>query len=153
MLCWLALAVLLAIIAIQLVPYGKDHANPTVRAEPVWDSPRTRQLAARACFNCHSNETAWPWYSNVAPISWMVQRDVEEGREALNFSEWDRAQEEAGEAAEVVQEGEMPPRLYTLFRPTARLSTAETQALIDGLIASLGQVHNRGERRRGGERD
>ena len=73
---------------IQLIPYGRDHTNPAVVAEPAWDLPETRALAVRACFDCHSNETIWPWYSNVAPISWLVQRDVDEGREKLNFSEW-----------------------------------------------------------------
>jgi hypothetical protein len=123
---------------IQLVPYGRAHANPAVRAEPPWDSPQTRDLAVRACFDCHSNGTVWPWYSNIAPVSWMVQRDVEEGRAALNLSEWDRPQEEAAEAAETVSEGEMPPRVYLLTHPDARLGEAETQALIDGLRATLG---------------
>jgi mono/diheme cytochrome c family protein len=69
--------------AIQLVPYGRDHINPQVTQESRWDSARTRALAARACFDCHSNETVWPWYSNVAPVSWLIQRDVDEGRRAL----------------------------------------------------------------------
>jgi hypothetical protein len=56
-------------VAIQLVPYGRDHTNPPVTAEPRWDSPQTRTLAVSACFDCHSNETAWPWYTNVAPFS------------------------------------------------------------------------------------
>jgi hypothetical protein len=73
---------------IQLVPYGRDHTNPPVVAEPAWDSPQTRALAVRACFDCHSNETVWPWYSNVAPASWLVQRDVDDGRRRLNWSEW-----------------------------------------------------------------
>ncbi len=73
---------------IQAVPYGRNHANSPNRTEPTWDSPTTRQLAVRACYDCHSNETIWPWYSNVAPVSWLVQRDVEEGRDEVNFSEW-----------------------------------------------------------------
>jgi hypothetical protein len=59
--------------------YGRDHSNPPVRIEPRWDRARTRELAVRACFDCHSNQTRWPWYSHVAPISWLVQHDVEEG--------------------------------------------------------------------------
>jgi hypothetical protein len=73
--------------AIQLVPFGHDHANPAVVKEPAWPDPQTRQLAQRACFDCHSNQTSWPWYSNIAPVSWLVQRDVLEGRQRLNFSE------------------------------------------------------------------
>jgi hypothetical protein len=63
-------------VLIQLVPFGRDHTNPVVTAEPRWDSPVTRELADRACFDCHSNETEWPWYAGVAPVSWLVYRDV-----------------------------------------------------------------------------
>ncbi|NVB82954.1 MAG: cytochrome C, partial [Kofleriaceae bacterium] len=64
----------------QLVPYGRARSNPPVASEPAWDSPRTRELAVRACFDCHSNETKWPWYARVAPMSWVLERDVEIGR-------------------------------------------------------------------------
>ena len=57
----------------QVVPYGRNHTNPAVVYEPDWDSPETRALAERACFDCHSNETTWPWYSTIAPISWLTQ--------------------------------------------------------------------------------
>jgi hypothetical protein len=77
----------------QAVPYGRNHENPPVQAEPIWDSPRTRQLAKRACFDCHSNETTWPWYTNFAPFSWLAYNDVTGGRSALNFSEWNRPQD------------------------------------------------------------
>ena len=63
------LGVLCLGLVIQLLPYGRDHTNPPVVAEPLWDSPQTRALAKRACFDCHSNETIWPWYTNVAPVS------------------------------------------------------------------------------------
>lgn len=129
---------------IQLVPYGRSHANPPVVAEPTWDSARTRELAVRACFDCHSNETMWPWYSNVAPVSWLVQRDVDEGRAKLNFSEWTAPAEEAGESAETVREGEMPPRVFLLTHPEARLSAAEKDELARGLATMFGE----GERER-----
>jgi hypothetical protein len=118
-----ALAVL-----IQLVPYGREHTNPPVTAEPPWPSPEVRALAVRACFDCHSNETRWPWYSHVAPVSWLVQSDTIEGRSEVNFSEWDRPQKEAGESAEVVLNGEMPPIIYLPTHPQARLSTTEKAA-------------------------
>lgn len=127
-----------AFVAMQLVPYGRDHANPPVVVEPRWDRPSTRALAVRACFDCHSNESAWPWYSHVAPASWLVQNHVDEGRRALNFSDWSRTYEEAGEAGETVLEDEMPPRSYTLMHPEARLSAAEKRALADGLKATVG---------------
>lgn len=107
-------------LAIQAVPYGRAHTNPPVRAEPRWNDDLTRALTVRACFNCHSNETVWPWYWSVAPASWLVQRDVDEGRKALNFSEWDRRQSEAHESAKTVRKGEMPPWFYTVLLPETR---------------------------------
>jgi mono/diheme cytochrome c family protein len=139
------LGLLAAFALIQLVPYGRSHTNPPVTREPTWDQPSTRQLAARACFDCHSNETRWPWYANVAPTSWLVQGHVNEGRRALNFSEWQRAYEEAGEAGESVLEGDMPPRSYLLLHPAAVLSADEKRALAAGLDASLGGRHPKHE--------
>lgn len=137
----LSLAALLVIA--QFVPYGRKHTNPPVRAEPTWDRPVTRELARRACFDCHSNETRWPWYSHVAPVSWLVQHDVDEGREDLNFSEWDRPYEEAGEAAETVLKHTMPPWTYLLAHPEANLTDAERRELATGLNASLGATASR----------
>jgi hypothetical protein len=96
--------------------------------------------ACPPCFDCHSNETVWPWYSRVAPASWLVTRHVTEGREHLNFSEWSRAHEPgeaAEESAELILDGEMPTRDYLLIHPEAKLTPAEQQLLIDGLSASL----------------
>ena len=143
---------------IQLVPYGRDHSNPPVVQEPNWDSPATRELAVRACFDCHSNETVWPWYSNIAPVSWRLQRHVEEGRSKLNLSEWGvarpkggegeeregeegergegRGENEGDEAGELIRSGEMPPFDFLWMHPAARLTGAEKTALIAGLAAS-----------------
>ena len=123
---------------IQLIPYGHNHADPAVVAEPQWDSPQTRELAVRACYDCHSNETAWRWYTNIAPASWLIQRDVQDGRRRLNFSDWNTPQREARSAARQVTRGEMPPWYYLPLHPTARLTPAETQALANGLQATLG---------------
>ncbi len=125
------------VLGIQLVPYGRNHANPPVRQEPQWDRPETRQLAQRACFDCHSNETKWPWYASVAPVSWFTQRHVDKGRLKLNLSEWDLTQKEARDAVKIVQKGEMPLRSYTLAHPQARLQPAEQQLLMAGLKATL----------------
>jgi mono/diheme cytochrome c family protein len=130
---WIAIAVLGAAALIQLVPYGRAHDNPPVTGEPKWDSPRTAELFSDACADCHSNLTEWRWYSSVAPSSWLVQRDVDEGREILNVSEWDKPQGEPGEAAEAVEEGSMPPWQYKLLHGEARLSDQEKQDLADGL--------------------
>jgi mono/diheme cytochrome c family protein len=127
------------IIAMQLVPYGRDHKNPSSRKEPQWDSPQTRELVVRACFDCHSNETRWPWYSNIAPVSWLLQHHVDEGREHLNFHEWDKPQKHAHEAAHEVEEGEMPMWSYLLLHGEAELPDEEKQALMRGLEATFGK--------------
>lgn len=132
------LTLLAVLVLIQLIPYGRDHSNPAVLAEPAWDPPATRELAVRACFDCHSNEVVWPWYSHVAPISWLVQFDVNEGRHKLNFSEW-HAGQEGHEAAETVREREMPPRQYLWTHRAARLTDDERAALNTGLIATFGE--------------
>lgn len=126
------------LVAVQLVPYGWSHTNPPVVTEPRWDAPRTQELFSRACADCHSNQTKWPWYSRVAPVSWLVVSDVEEGRSKLNVSEWNRPQKDAHEAAKEVRDGEMPLSTYLLAHPTARLSPAEKAELIRGLEATLG---------------
>jgi hypothetical protein len=136
----LTLAAVVVLLLIQLVPYGKHHANPPVVKEPDWDSPATRELAKRACFDCHSHETKWPWYASIAPASWLVQRDVDGGRKRLNFSDWQggkRRGEHAGEIAEVIEENEMPPKQYLIAHPEARLTAAERKRLMEGLLATL----------------
>ena len=133
------LLLVLAFVTIQFVPYGREHVNPAVGAEPTWDSPGTRALAKQACFDCHSNETEWPAYSRIAPVSWLIQRDVAEGRAVLNFSEGQRPQAEATEAAEEILDGEMPPRTYRLMHAHARLSAADEQRLAQGLERTLGR--------------
>ena len=146
------LLALLAVLAagfllIQLVPYGRAHDNPPVVQEPNWDSPQTRELATRACFDCHSNDTIWPWYSNIAPVSWLVQRHVDEGREHLNFSDWNQSHaehdddgHEAEELGEEVLDGEMPPANYLLNHPEAKLTDDERAALAAGLLATAART-------------
>jgi len=89
----------------------------------------------RTCYDCHSNEVVWPWYSNVAPVSWLVQHDVEEGRSKLNFSEWDKPQREADDASKAVKDGSMPRWFYVPLHPVANLTPAEKDQLIQGLNA------------------
>ena len=146
---WSILGVIvLIVVGIQLIPYGRNHTNPPVLIEPQWDSPRTRDLFTRACADCHSNETVWPWYSNIAPMSWLVQYDVDEGREKFNVS---TGSGEAEESAEKVADGEMPPGKYLLLHPAAALSTSEKQEFIQGLLATFGG--ERGEGRESSERE
>jgi Haem-binding domain len=122
-------------IAIQLVPYGWWHENPPVTQDAPWPSEQVRDLAVGACYDCHSNETDWPVYSYVAPMSWLVRRDVESGRDELNFSTWDDDDGDADDAAETIEEGSMPPSQYTLLHPAARLSDEEEADLIAALEA------------------
>ena len=138
---WLLRGIVIDVVgflAIQLVPYGRSHANPPVGGEPSWDTPATRDLAARACFDCHSNQTAWPWYTNIAPVSWLTQRHVDEGRAKLNFSTWGTSRQETERVGEQISSGAMPPWDYLLLHPEARLAYAEKAQLISGLQATLG---------------
>lgn len=143
---WVGGSLLVLLFAMQLVPYGREHTNPPVLAEPAWDRPETRALFMRACADCHSNQTVWPWYSNIAPASWLIARDVVEGREQFNISVWGSQQRNEGDdAAEQVQEGEMPPWFYLPLHAEAQFTPAEREQLIAGLSATFGGSPGEGE--------
>ena len=133
-------ATLGTMVTIQAIPYGRAHSNPPITGEPEWATPRTRELMVRACFGCHSNEVEYPAYASVAPISWVIETHVAEGREKVNYSEFDSRQRGADETIEVIEEGSMPPAYYTQFgrHPEAKLTTAEIAELIAGLKATPG---------------
>jgi hypothetical protein len=148
----LALATTIIFLAMQIVPYGRDHDNPAVVNDAPWPSGDARSLAVAACYDCHSNETEWPWYANVAPMSWLVQRDVRRGRDELNFSEWPPSGDrEADDLADSVEDGEMPPRQYLLNHPEARLSDTEKTTLIAALRALEDGDRGRNRGRGGGD--
>ena len=160
---WSLVGVLAVFLVIQILPFGRSHSNPAEHSEPPWDSPRTAELAMDACYDCHSNRTEWPWYSYVAPASWLVEYDVYEGRDELNFSEWQEllvklrekdARDEQKELErlrkgekpkkekvpgliKVVLEGEMPMWYYAIVHPDARLTDAEKQELARGLAETF----------------
>lgn len=134
---WIAFSAALMGLLIQLIPYGAGRPNPPVANEPEWNETRTRDLFFRACRDCHSNETVWPWYARVAPASWLVRWDVEAGREHFNVSEWGREHNGAEEAADMVRSGVMPLPRYVLLHPAARLSEAEQAELAAGLEATF----------------
>ena len=101
-----------------------------------------------ACYDCHSNEVEWPWYTSIAPFSWAATEHVEEGRDAVNYSEFTTGGDhEAEETIEVIREGSMPPYYYTLFglHPEADLTREETDELIAGLRATPGLAENERE--------
>jgi hypothetical protein len=118
--------------AIQLVPVART--NPPVEAE-VAAPPAIKALLQRACNDCHSHETAWGWHTYIAPISWLVAHDVSEGREELNFSRWGKLEPRhqaklPRKIQEEVAEKEMPPLLYRVAHPAARLSDADREVLV-----------------------
>jgi len=124
--------------ALQLVPYGWSHPNPPVVQDAPWPDQASADIARDSCYDCHSNETDWPLYSYVAPMSWLVRRDVEGGRDKLNFSLWGDDGGEVDDAIEVVEDGSMPPRQYTLVHRGASLSDSEADRLIAALEAMDG---------------
>lgn len=130
----LALGALAVLLVIQLVPYGRDHANPPVTQQARMD-PATQAVVTESCADCHSNRTRWPWYTNVAPMSWIAQSDVTGGRKNLNFSRWDTAQPSIEQVAKAISTGEMPPLKYRLLpnHAKARLNDAQRRALVAGL--------------------
>ena len=148
----IAIAVVIVFAVIQAVPYGRDHSQPAITGEPKWANPETRDLMVRACFGCHSNEVKYPSYANIAPISWSVQRHIDEGRENVNYSEFATNPGGADESIEVILEGSMPPAYYTRFglHPDSKLTKAETATLIAGLNATPGMTES-GNGNYGGE--
>lgn len=125
--------VILLFVMIQLLPIGQITENPPVVSEPKWDSPATRDLVVNHCYDCHSNETAWPWYSRIAPSRWLVAFDVLNGRAKLNFSDWQHYNQPVSEMIEQVMEGEMPPAKYTIAHPNADFDQTTRQIFIEAL--------------------
>ena len=122
---------------IQLIPIGHNRTNPPVVSEPNWSSPAARALVKEHCFQCHSNETNWTWYANIAPGSWLIAYDVIEGRDQFNFSDWNNNPGELDEIIEVIQNGEMPPIQYWIFHPNSKMDAQQKQELIDAMNSSL----------------
>ena len=133
---------ILGFIIFQLIPAGSIHAdfaapgNPPVTATIAWDSPQTEKLARSACFDCHSNETRYPWYSNIAPVSWLVNNDINEGRRKMNFSTGSHMFTD--EMENQIEKGLMPKPVYLPLHPEANLTVEQKKQLIDGLIATFG---------------
>jgi len=139
---WAVIALfIIGFIGLQIYAFNQERTNPPVIQEPDWDTPQTRQLAQRACYDCHSNETIWPWYSYIYPGSELLIHDVNEGRKVLNFSEWGvegREQASVEEMVETISKGQMPLPYYLVMHPEANLRGDERGLLINGLIATVG---------------
>jgi ABC-type transport system involved in multi-copper enzyme maturation permease subunit len=113
---------------------------PLTTGSPTWDSDQTQQLATRACGACHSNTPAWPWYANLAPLSWVIQHNVDAGRAAMNFSEWDVPQANASGAAAAVRNGSMPPAWAGVIDSHMQLTDAERAQVSQGLQATFSRT-------------
>ena len=127
------IVVIILLIAIQFVPVNKT--NPPVTGE-IKAPENVIQILRTSCYDCHSNEVKWPWYSNIAPASWLVAYDVNEAREHMNFSEWQSysAEDKADDIEEIweeVQEGEMPLWYYLILHSEAELSENDKVILKD----------------------
>jgi len=130
-----ALALRVLIVGAQSVPVARDNPPaPAANAAYASAAANVRAVFDGSCKNCHSNQTAWPWYTYVAPFSWMVTHDVHQGRKHLNFSEWStyspKKREEKLEAiCDQVINGEMPDGKYLLIHRSARLTQDDREAV------------------------
>lgn len=126
---------ILAVIQVVRPARTSPVSNPSENIQAVLPvHPEVAATLSRSCNDCHSNNTVWPWYSNVAPVSWLVVSDVKAGRSDLNFSSWgaydrEKQQKLLGEICEKVEEGEMPGDVYTLMHANARLSDADRRTI------------------------
>lgn len=128
----IALGVVGVLAAMQLVRF--PHENPPL-AGPMQPPADVEPLLRRACYDCHSHETRWPWYSQIAPVSWLLQRDVVDGRKHLDFSTWaslapERRAKKQRSCGKQVEEGEMPLWFYLPLHPEAKLTPEEKAKII-----------------------
>lgn len=126
---------------IQIIPVTRD--NPPVTAD--FEGPsEVKDIFKKSCYDCHSNETVWPWYSHVAPVSWLVAGDVSEGRENLNFSEWGTYSAKkqiklAENIGEEIKEGEMPMMIYLILHSSAKLDERQKAVIYNWVTAQGGE--------------
>jgi hypothetical protein len=123
--------------AAQFVPIGRSSLAVTTVKGDLNAPPRIKRSLRRACYDCHSNETRWPWYSRIAPASWLIGRHVELARQRLNFSEWNEYASDPGteirkldEIADAMSRGDMAPWYYRVLHPEARLNRKQREAVI-----------------------
>jgi|TARA_B100001971_G_scaffold212757_1_gene243779 hypothetical protein len=129
---WVLFFVIDLLVVIQFIPVNRN--NPEVTGE-INAPEEVMAILRRSCYDCHSNETVWPWYSYVAPASWLISRDVHDGREELNFSEWTtytekRKRHKRKECGEEIEEGEMPLWFYVPLHPEAELLKKDVETLL-----------------------
>jgi hypothetical protein len=142
-----------AFVLMQLVPYGWTHSNPPVTSAAPWPNAEAEAIARQSCYDCHSNETDWPAYSYVAPMSWLVRSDVDAGRSEMNFSEWDPQDNKADDAIEEIEEGSMPLDKYTRIHGDAELTDEEKATLSAALDEMASDRSGDGRGREDGDGD
>jgi hypothetical protein len=127
---------------LQVFPVGiirssfERKPNPEITATVEWNSVEVQNLAKRACYDCHSNETIYPWYAQVAPMSWLVNRDINQGRASMNFSQ-DAETEYDISDLEWHLYNDMPPDIYLIMHPDAKLTDEERDMLMEGFKATF----------------
>jgi hypothetical protein len=140
----IAAAGAVVLVLIQLVPMSRS--NPPI-SQDVAAPSKVEPVLRRACYDCHSNQTRWPWYAHVAPVSWLVVRDVERGRRHLNFSTWDKYADDPETVIrklrnidKVMHNGSMPLWYYASAHSDAHLNDADRQAIEDWVLQSIANV-------------
>jgi len=135
------LAVVVVVIVIQVIPV--DRSNPPVQGE-IRAPAAVSEVLRTSCYDCHSNETKWPWYSRVAPLSWAIAHHIHEGRDHLNFSEWgalgrQKQMEITREIREETSEGKMPLRSYLIIHRDAKLTDDKLEIIRAWSLSSSGE--------------
>jgi hypothetical protein len=136
---WILIAIVGIFVVIQFIPSNRpevieDNPSDLIFNNTIPDS--VSMLLQAACYDCHSNQTKYPWYAHVAPVSWLVARDTRIGREHLNFSDWetfskmDKAKQ-LGDIVDEVEDGTMPMPIYVLMHPEAKLTIEQRELLAD----------------------
>jgi hypothetical protein len=144
-------AAAVAVVAIGALLAAAQRAAVERSAPPVHGElaapPEVARTLRAACYDCHSNQTEWPWYSRLAPVSWLIERDVTAGRQRLNFSEWTDYSSDPATAARKLEEiadamtrGDMAPWYYRLLHPAARLTSAQRSLLVRWAAAAAEQI-------------
>jgi len=133
---WVLIGAIVVFGVLQL--FNPPHINPPVKTDFITAAAPPASVAASmraACYDCHSDETEWPLYSRIAPVSWLIASDVNEGRKHLNLSEWPdepaRVAKQLDRINEVIDYREMPLKKYTVLHPDANLSDAQRKEVLD----------------------
>jgi Haem-binding domain len=151
---WLAIALICLLLAIQFIRPART--NPAVdESQTIFArtqmTPQVAAIIGRSCRDCHSNKTIWPWYSNVAPVSWFVIGHVHDGRRALNLSEWarldpDRQSKKLQQMCDLAQDASMPLSSYTPMHPGSKLSADDVKMLCEWTESERSRINSQSVR-------